>query len=135
MKLKALMIITSIMGLFFGLSFFFYSAWTVTSSGVNLNMGGQYIARLLGSVYLGYAMLFWLARNSPNWKTQHSIVVSAFISMILVLILSIYDRAVGIENALAWSTFAIYLLLCIGDGYFAFIKPNDDLLTVAVISE
>jgi hypothetical protein len=126
MKLKTLMIITSIIGLLFGLSFLFFPAWTEASYGVNLDMGGQYIARLLGSVYLGYAVLFWLARNSPNSETRHAIVVSAFVTMILGLILSIYDRAVGIENALAWSTVAIYLFLSIGYGYFAFIKPNTD---------
>ena len=126
MKLKTLMIITSIIGLLFGLSFFFFPARTEASYGVNLDIGGQYIARLLGSVYLCYAVLFWLARNSPKSETRHAIVLSAFVTMILGLILSIYDRVVGIENALAWSTVAIYLLLSIGYGYFAFIKPDVD---------
>ena len=126
MKLKTLMIVTSIIGLLFGLSFFFLPAWTEASYGVNLDIGGQYIARLLGSVYLGYAVLFWLARNSPNSETRHAIVVSAFVTMILGLLLSIYDRVLGIENALAWSTVGIYLLLSIGYGYFTFIKPNAD---------
>jgi apolipoprotein N-acyltransferase len=80
----------------------------------------------LGSIYLGYAVLFWLARNSPNSETRRAIVVSAFVAMVLGLILSIYDRVVGIENALAWSTVVIFLLLSIGYGYFAFIKPNAD---------
>ena len=53
MKLKTLMVITSIIGLLFGLSFFFAPVWTEASYGVNLDMGGQYIGRLLGSVFLG----------------------------------------------------------------------------------
>jgi hypothetical protein len=126
MKLKTLMVITSIIGLLFGLGFFFAPAWTEASYGVNLDIGGQYIARLLGSVYLGYAVLFWLARNSPNSGTRRAIVVSGFVTMVLGLILSIYDRIVGIENALAWSSLAIFLLLSIGFGYFSFIKPNAD---------
>jgi len=126
MKVKTLMIISSIIGLLFGLSFFFAPAWTEASYGVNLDIGGQYIARLLGSVYLGYAALLWLARNSASSGTRHAIVVSAFVTMGLGLVLSIYDRIVGIENALAWSTVAIFLLLSIGFGYFAFIKPNAD---------
>jgi hypothetical protein len=44
MKLKTLMVITSIVGLLFGLSFFFLPAWTEASYGVNLDIGGQYIA-------------------------------------------------------------------------------------------
>jgi len=124
MKLKTLMVITSIIGLLFGLGFFFAPAWTEASYGVNLDIGGQYIARLLGSVFLALAVLFWLARNSPISETRHAIVVSAFVTMVLGLILSIYDRVVGIENALAWSTLAIYLLLSIGYGYFSFVKPN-----------
>jgi hypothetical protein len=126
MKLKTLMIITSIVGLLFGLAFILLPAWTEASYGVNLDIGGQYIARLLGSVYLGYAALFWLSRNSPNSGTRRAIVISAFITMVLGLVLTIYDRVVGIENALAWSSFAIYLLLSIGYGYFLFFKPKTD---------
>jgi hypothetical protein len=126
MKLKTLMVITSIIGLLFGLSFFFLPAWTEASYGVNLDIGGQYIARLLGSVYLGYAVLLWLARNTSPSEARHAIVVGVFVSMLLGLVLAIYDRIVGIENALAWSTVAIFLLLSIGFGYFAFIKPNAD---------
>ena len=126
MKLKTLMVITSIVGLLFGLSFFLFPAWTEASYGVNLDIGGQYMARLLGSVYLGYAVLLWSGRNTPSSPARHAIVVSTFVAMFLGLILSIYDRVVGIENALAWSTVAIFLLLSIGFGYFAFIKPNTD---------
>ena len=126
MKLKTLMVITSVVGLLFGLGFFFLPAWTEASYGVNLDIGGQYIARILGSAFLGFAVLFWLSRNSPSSTTRHAIVVSAFVLMVLGLLLSIYDRVAGIENALAWSTVAIYLLLSIGYGYFAFIKPNAD---------
>ncbi len=124
MKLKTLMVITSIIGLLFGLSFFFAPVWTEASYGVNLDMGGQYIGRLLGSVFLGLTVLFWLARNASHSETRRAIVISAFVTMLLGLILAIYDRVVGIENALAWSSLAIYLLLSIGYGYFAFIKPD-----------
>ena len=124
MKLKTLMVITSIVGLLFGLGFFLFPAWTEASYGVNLDIGGQYIARLLGSAFLGYAVLLWLARNTPPSRARRAIVVSVFVTMLLGLILSIYDRIVGIENALAWSSLAIYLLLSIGFGYFSFIKPD-----------
>lgn len=124
MKLKTLMVITSIVGLLFGLSFFFAPAWTESSYGVNLGIGGQYIARILGSALLSFAVLFWLSRNAPNSPARHTIVISAFVLMALGFALSIYDRVLGIENALAWSTVLIYLLLSIGYGYFAFVKPN-----------
>jgi hypothetical protein len=97
MKLIALMIITSVIGLLFGLGFFFFPAWTESSYGANLGIGGQFITRLLGSVSLGFAVLFWLARNSPNSGTRHAIVVSGFVTMIIGFTLSILDRAVGIE--------------------------------------
>jgi len=126
MKLKTLMVITSIIGLLFGLGFLFLPAWTEASYGVNLDIGGQYIARLLGSAFLGYAVLLWLARNTPPSEARRAIVLSVFVTMLLGLILTIYDRIVGIENALAWSSFVIYLLLSIGFGYFSFIKPNAD---------
>ncbi len=126
MKLKTLMVITSIVGLLFGLGFFFLPAWTEASYGVNLDIGGQYIARLLGSAFLGYAVLLWLARNTPPSEARRAIVIAVFVTMVLGLILSIYDRIVGIENALAWSTVAIYLLLSIGFGYYSFIKPDAD---------
>jgi hypothetical protein len=125
-KLKTLMVITSFVALLFGLGFLLAPAWTEASYGVNLDAGGQLMARFLGSAYLGYAALLWLARNTPSSNTRHAIVVGVFVNMILGLVVAVYDRVMGIENALAWSTVAIFLLLSIGYGYFAFIKPNAD---------
>ena len=124
MKIKVLMVITAIVGFLFGISFLLFPAWTEASYGVNLDAGGQLIARFLGSAYLGIATILWLARNSPSSSTRHAIVLGTFVTMSLGLIVAIYDRVLGIENALAWSTVAIFLLLSIGFGYFAFIKPN-----------
>ena len=124
MKLKTLFVISSIVGLLFGLGFILAPAWTEASYGVNLDAGGQLLARFMGSAYLGYAVIFWLARNTANSETRHIIVVGGFVAMVLGLIVALYDRFMGIENALAWSTVAIFLLLSIGFGYFAFIRPN-----------
>ena len=126
MKLKTLMIISSIVGLLFGLGFLFAPAWTEASYGVNLDAGGQLLARFMGSAYLGIAAFFWLGRNSANSETRRALVLGGFVTTLLGLIVALYDRFMGIENALAWSTVAIFLLLSIGFGYFSFVKQNAD---------
>jgi len=124
MKLKTLMVITSVVGLLFGLGFFFAPAWTEASYGINLDAGGQLLARFMGSAYLGIAAFFWLGRNSTNSETRRTLVLGGFVTTLLGLIVAVYDRFMGIENALAWSTVAIFLLLSIGFGYFSFVKQN-----------
>ena len=126
MKLKTLLVITSIVGLLFGLGFILAPAWTEASYGVNLDTGGQLLARFMGSAYLGLAVIFWMARNTTNLETRRILVVGGFVTMVLGLIVSLYDRFMGIENALAWSTVVIFLLLSIGFGYFSVLKPASD---------
>ena len=126
MKLKTLLVISSIVGLLFGLGFILAPAWTEASYGVNLDTGGQLLARFMGSAYLGLAVIFWMARNTTNLETRRILVVGGFVTMVLGLIVSLYDRFMGIENALAWSTVVIFLLLSIGFGYFSVLKPASD---------
>ncbi|HEY3310423.1 MAG TPA: hypothetical protein VGK00_02175 [Anaerolineales bacterium] len=123
MKYKTFMIIYSVVGLLFGLSFFLAPAWTEASYGVNLDAGGQLMARFMGSAYLGLAVIIWLVRNIISPELRRPVLAGMLVASTLGLVLGIYDRIMGIENALAWSTVLIFLLMSIGSGYYTF-KPD-----------
>jgi hypothetical protein len=126
MKLKTLLIIASIVTFIFGIGFLLVPAWFEASYGVNLDAGGQLMGRFMGAVYFALAIIFWLGRNAQSTETRGILVAGGLSASALGLIVAIYDRVAGIENALAWSTVAILLLLTIGFGYFYFAKPVAD---------
>ena len=124
MKLKTLLVISSVVAVLFGLSFMFFPVWSEAAYGVNLDMGGQLMARYFGSALLGVGALIWFVRNISQPEAQRAIATGLFITMVAGFLVAVYDRALGIENALAWSTIVLYLLFSIGYGYFAFRKPK-----------
>jgi hypothetical protein len=47
-----------------------------------------------------------------------------FVTMLLGFVVAVYDKFAGSGNAFIWVNVAIYLLLAIGFGYFAFMKTD-----------
>ena len=123
MKLKTLLITASIVTFLYGIGFLLAPAWFEAPYGITLDAGGQLMARYMGAAYLSLAIIFWLGRNAQSAETRHILVAGGFAAGVLNLIVAIYDRVAGIENALSWSTLVILLLLSIGFGYFYFVKP------------
>jgi len=67
MKLNNFLSIAGILALLFGLAFLFVPVQTMAMYGVTLDISGQYVARYLGSAFLGIGVLNWSARNAkPN---------------------------------------------------------------------
>lgn len=123
MKLNVLMTITAVVTLLFGLSFLLLPVQTMTLFGVDLDVSGHYIARFLGSAFLGIAVITWFARNSqPNNEALRAILMGSFILTLTGTVVSFFDALYGVGNSLVWSIFILYFLLAVGFGYFHFKK-------------
>ena len=124
MKLNTFMMIAAIVALIFGLGFIIAPASSLTLYGTSTNVTGEFLGRYLGSSFLGIAFLTWLVRNAPASPTRRAVLMALFANMVLGFAVALWDKFAGGGNALIWLNVAIYLLLAIGFGYFAFMKKD-----------
>ncbi len=124
MKLGTFMAIAAVIGFVFGLAFILVPSQTLEMYGLTLEVPGQWVARYLGSAFIGIAAVNWFARNAAHNGAKRAIVLGFFVLSITGLIVAVLDALYGTGNALTWSTVVIYLFLALGFGYFQFIKPE-----------
>ena len=123
MKRGTFMAIAAVIAFVFGLAFILVPGQTMSAYGVTLDAAGQFVARYLGSAFLGVAVLTWFGRKATQGDALRAIVLGAFVLSVTGLVVAVLDGIYGSGNALVWSTVAIYLFLTVGFGYFQFAKP------------
>ena len=124
MKLGTFMAIAAILALVYGLAFILAPAQVMSLYDITLEPAGQWIARYLGSAFIGIAVLTWLGRNATQGKALRAIVLGNLIVSVTGLVVALLQRIYGSGNALVWSIVAIYLFLTLGFGYFQLVKPT-----------
>jgi hypothetical protein len=118
MKIKYLFIANSVVLLMHGLGFLLMPDITMSYYGVTLAAGGILVARWLGGVQLGNALLTWLTRNEPASTARQAIVTALFFAWTVAFIAGLLAQFAGTMNGLGWSSVAISLALMLGFGYF-----------------
>jgi DMSO reductase anchor subunit len=122
MKLKTLMIINTIVAIVFGLSFIIIPTQVYSLYDITADEQLIYMARLFGTVLIGFGILTWMARNATDSDARKAIVLALFIADSIGFVVALLGQLSNVVNALGWSTVAIYLLLALGFGYFQFFK-------------
>ena len=80
-------------------------------------------AQLFGVALVAVGLITFLARNSDP-SVVKPIVMSLFIADVIGLIVEIKDTTGGVVNSMGWVSVALYAILALGFGYFAFIKKD-----------
>jgi hypothetical protein len=124
MKHRIFMAITAILALIVGLAFAVSPAQLLSIYGITLDPDGEWIARCLGSAFLGVAVATWSARNAPQGDALRAVLLGDFVLSVTGLVIAILFSIRGSGNALIWSTTAIYVFLTAGFGYFRFVQPK-----------
>jgi len=117
MKLSTLFIINTVVAILFGLGFVLIPAQLLSFYAVELNDQGLFIARLLGSAFLGFGIITWLLRNAIGSPEVKAILLAYAISDLLGFLLSLIYQLQGVANSFGWTTVAIYLLLGLAFAY------------------
>ena len=125
MKLKTLLIINTVVATLFGLAFLIVPQQLMAQYGTTLSEGGTVIARLFGASLLGFGIVSCMARDSGPSKALTAILMGFFVADLVGCVVAVFAQLTGTVNALGWSTVAIYALLAIGFGMFAFKKEAD----------
>ena len=120
MKVSTLFTINAILAIVFGLGFIFAPVWLFSLYGVTADEPLAVTGQLLGSAFVTFAIITWMARNAPASPVRSAIVLGLFIGDAIAFIVSLLGQLKGVTNALGWSTVVIYLLLGLAFGYVQF---------------
>jgi hypothetical protein len=106
----------------FGLAFLVAPSQLVALYGVTLTPATEVIGRIAGSVILGFAIVFWGARDGNAADTLKAAMMGGLVANALDALILLHATATGLLNALGWAQVAINGLLALGFGYFTFGK-------------
>ncbi|HSF82128.1 MAG TPA: hypothetical protein VLA49_12880 [Anaerolineales bacterium] len=121
MKLNTFLAIAVVLAALYGLGFLLIPAQTIGLYGITLSLDGLFVARYLGSAFLGVAVLNWMARSLTSREALKPILLGDFVISLTGLVVAVWDALAGSGNALSWATVVIYLFLTLGFGYYQFL--------------
>jgi hypothetical protein len=125
MKLTSFLMLATIVAGVFGLAFLVAPAQLVAMYGVTLTPATEVIGRIAGSVILGFAIVFWGARNGNGAETFKAVMMAGFIANALDCLILLHATATGLLNGLGWLQVLINGALAAGFWYFTFGKGKN----------
>jgi hypothetical protein len=118
MKLRTFLAIMGGLGVLFGLEFLLVPGFGLPQYGVPADPHNLMQARFFGGTLLAWGLVSWLARGCRDDTAVRAILQGSLVGHLLGAILSAWAAVSGLENAMAWSSVAIYGLLAAGCLYF-----------------
>jgi hypothetical protein len=120
MSFKTLLTVTGVIGVLFGLAFLLLPSTALAQYGVQTDGAGLFVSQLFGAALLELGLVFFLAREVQNPSTMRGIALGGCIGELAGFWVALRIQRTGLTNTLGWSTVAIYGLLALGFGRFAF---------------
>jgi hypothetical protein len=117
------MMLATIVAAVFGLAFLVAPSQLVALYGVKLTPQTEVIGRIAGSVILGFAMVFWGARDGNGAETFKAVMMAGLIANGLDGLILLHATVTGLLNSLGWLQVLINGGLAVGFWYFGFRKP------------
>jgi hypothetical protein len=124
MKLRVLLIINAVVILVYAIGALFVPATMLMMYGMTPGVGEQLMTRFFGVSMLALGLLSWLVRNSRDSNVRQAIIPAFLIFDAAGVIVSLLGTLSKVMSPLGWQVVAVYLLLCLGFGYFQLAKPN-----------
>ena len=118
MKIKSIMSLKAIFGIFLSFGFLFFTRTVISLFGMNATGGEIVVAKLLGQMYLLMTLLLWFCRNTSETTTKKAFAISITIGDAIGAVVCMMAVLSGTLNSLGWLPAAIYLFFTIGFGYF-----------------
>ena len=122
MTLNSFLTVAAIVAAVFGLAFLLVPWELVGLYGVSLTAATAVIGRIAGSVLIGFAIVFWGARNGNGAEAFKAVMIAGFVANVLDGLILMRATSAGLLNALGWLQVMINGGLAIGFGYFIFGK-------------
>src|SRR6201991_1603415 len=116
------MMLATVVAAVFVLAFLVARSALVGLYGVKLTPATEVIGRIAGSVILGFAIVFWGAREGNAADALKSVMMAGLIANALDALILLHATATGLLNGLGWLQVLINGALAIGFWYFAYGK-------------
>jgi hypothetical protein len=122
MKLNSFLMLATLVAAVFGLAFLLAPSALVAMYGVTLTPATEVIGRVAGSVILGFAIVFWGARDGNAAEAFKAVMLAGLIANGLDCLILLHATVTGLVNSLGWLQVVINGALAAGFGYFTFGK-------------
>jgi hypothetical protein len=116
------MTVATVVAAVFGLAFLIAPAQLVALYGVTLTPATEVIGRIAGSVIVGFAIVFWGAREGSAADTLKAAMAAGLVSNALDALILLHATATGLLNGLGWLQVLINGALAVGFWYFSYGK-------------
>jgi hypothetical protein len=111
MKFKTMAIVTAVILFVLGLGYFFFGAIIVGRWQVESTTSVVLLARRIGCLYLGLAIIFALARSAPKSAIRTALSVGTVVVTLLLAGTGVYELAMGhVGNGILVSAAIEFLL-------------------------
>jgi threonine/homoserine efflux transporter RhtA len=87
----------------------FLSLWQIGSDG-----GALIVARRSGALFLGFGLMFWLARDAEKSPTRDALAAGFSISSAALAALGVFEFATGNAGAGIWLAVIVEIALSVG---------------------
>ena len=116
-----LMVATAVAAVF-GLAFLVAPSQLVALYGVTLTPQSEVIGRIAGAVILGFAIVFWGARDGDAVEALKAAMLGGLVANALDALILLHATATGLLNGLGWIQVVINGALAAGFWYFTYGK-------------
>lgn len=123
MRFSVLLIVSGVLGVVFGLAFFFAPVQTLAVYAASTGEVGYLMTRFFGAALIQVGIMFLLIRGVRDPALIRGIAIGAALGELAGLRVALYAVRNNIVSPLGWSTVAIYALLFLGFAWFAYKPP------------
>ncbi len=117
MKVKFAFVIGAIFAGVFGLLLTFAPGFSASLFGMDVNEGGEFIARIFGASLLGYAIICWRVKSDSPSEARRSVILGVIVHSGIASIIWIWGLVLGVGNLLILIPLIGHLGLAIWFGY------------------
>jgi hypothetical protein len=114
MKFKTVASATAIVVFVLGLGYFFFGAFIVGRWDVQPTTGVLLLARRIGCLYLGLAIVYFLARSAPVSTARTALSAGSLTALSLLALSGVYELSVGHAGKGILVSAAVEFLLALG---------------------
>lgn len=118
MRVNTYLAIAGIVSLLFGIVFMLAPEFSVKQYGVPADPHVLMVGRYFGGMLTAFGTILWLARGTRNDAALRALLSGAVVGNLSGLCISAWAVLAGLQNAMAWSSVLLYLLLLLGAAYF-----------------
>jgi len=127
MKRATFFAILGIVAVAFGLGFLLTPDMALRIYGVPTQPHNLMLSRYFGSALLGFGLIFFLARDTQDAKAIRALLIGEVIGNLIGATISA-SAAGNLQNNMAWTSVAIYVVFAAGGAYYLFAaKPQVDM--------